>query len=79
MKRDKQPDDLTILANIFAVWVLVIFIGSRFVGSHPDLWLVRCCGLYTRNYCGTYDRWITWDRGLRLPNGILGRDREACR
>lgn len=49
-------------------------------------------GLFSRNNCGTLDRFIMWDGGVNhapraigfyfavgIPNGVTGRDPNACK
>ena len=41
-------------------------------------------GLFSRNNCGTFDRYIVWERSgawfmIGMPNGFLGRDADACK
>lgn len=40
-------------------------------------------GLFSRNNCGTLDRYLVWERSggwllVGMPNGVMGRDADAC-
>lgn len=63
---------------LFAIVFAWLGFTAFFSGSNPPL-LWSEYGVFTRNNCGTYDRWLLWARGLHMPNGILGRDRSACK
>lgn len=43
-------------------------------------------GIFHKNDCGTYDRWVVWadnpDGPIKVPlfpNGILGKDSKYCK
>ena len=69
--------------HLLVLALLAIVFGSMMFadcsGSHPPLLFNSGLGIFTRNDCGTYDRYITWGNGLHMPNGILGRPRGDCK
>lgn len=51
-----------------------------FTGPRPRVWVLPGFGIYTRNVCGSYDRWMIWTGGRpHWPNGPLGKSATACR
>ncbi len=73
----KRPGSL--LFGIIALVIGVLMGVTLFSGPRPGILFTRY-GVFSRNNCGTYDRWVTWDgHRLHWPNGITGRDPRYCK
>lgn len=59
---------------ISCTYLVAFFLVLSLTGKTPILTIMRCCGIYRLNRCGTYDRFLLWGNGrLEMPNGLLGK------
>ena len=64
---------------LVALWAWLPVVLFVLTGPRPRVWVVPGIGIYTRNLCGSYDRWMIWTGGLpRWPNGPLGKSADGC-
>jgi len=67
MRRDIIELVIAIFLGAFAFWVYQKF-------------TVTSVGIFHKNNCGTYDRWLVWVKSPAgvFPSGLAGKDPKDC-